>query len=299
MVSEQMAGETLKERVAKLEQLMGEWNYEEGTVTAWASEAMNELRVQRDLAEKHADHVEAQVVSLKAELLTVKKNFNLTLQTLQEDVAMLKKAVLRTSPHTTDASLKVRVPEPKGFDGARSAKELENFLWDMDQFFKAAQVADEEKVSITGMCLLGDAKLWWRTILEGDVESSRPQISTWEILKRELKEQFLPTKVAWLAQESLRRLKQTRTMHDYVKEFNSLMLDIKNMSKEDKLFNFVFGLQAWAQTELKRHGVKDLPAAMAATNCLVDYKPSGITVAGQKPKTNRSRKQKATRKPFD
>ena len=74
-----MAGEALKERVAKLEQLMSEWNCEEGTVTAWASEAMNELRVQRDLVEKHADQVEAQVVSLKAELLTVKENFNLTL----------------------------------------------------------------------------------------------------------------------------------------------------------------------------------------------------------------------------
>ena len=45
MVSEQMAGETLKERVAKLEQLMGEWNIEEGTMTAWASEAMDELRI--------------------------------------------------------------------------------------------------------------------------------------------------------------------------------------------------------------------------------------------------------------
>ena len=45
MVSEQMAGEKMKERVAKLEQLLGEWNYEESMVTAWASEAMNELRV--------------------------------------------------------------------------------------------------------------------------------------------------------------------------------------------------------------------------------------------------------------
>ena len=74
MVSEQqMAGETMKERVAKLEQLLGEWNCEDGTVTAWASEAMNELRVQKDLAEKHAEHVEAQVVSLKAEILTVRE----------------------------------------------------------------------------------------------------------------------------------------------------------------------------------------------------------------------------------
>ena len=89
-----MAGETLKERVAKLEQLMGEWNCEESTVTAWAAKAMNELRVQRDLAKKHVDHVEEQVVSLKADLLTMKENFNLTLDALQEDVIVLNKAVL-------------------------------------------------------------------------------------------------------------------------------------------------------------------------------------------------------------
>ena len=293
----QMAGETMKERVEKLEQLLGEWNYEEGTVTAWALEAMNELRVQKDLAKKHAKHVEAQVVSLKAELLTVREAQSLTLQTLQEEVAILKKVVLRTSPRTTDVVPKVKVPEPKGFDGTRSAKELENFLWDMEQFFRAAQVADEEKVSITGMYLMGDAKLWWRTRLEGDAESGRPRISTWETLKRELKEQFLPTNAVWLARESLRRLKHTGTVRDYVKEFSSLMLDIKNMSEEDKLFNFVSGLQAWAQTELRRQGVKDLPSAMEAANFLVDYKLLGTTIAGSKPKMDGSRKQKVTGKP--
>ena len=178
-----MAGETMKERVEKLEQLLDEWNFEEGTITAWASKAMNELRVQKDLAEKHAEHMEVQVVSLKAELLTVRESQSLTLQELQEDVAVLKKALLQTFPRTTEAAPKVRVPEPKGFDGTRSAKELENFMWDMEHFLRVAQIADEEKVSITGMYLIGDAKIWWRTRLEGDAESGRPQISTWETLK--------------------------------------------------------------------------------------------------------------------
>ena len=60
--------------------------------------------------------------------------------------------------------------------------------------------------------------------------------------------------------------------------FSSLMLDIKNMSEEDKLFNSKFGLQPLAKLELKRQTVRDLPAAMSATNALVDYKfnkPSG------------------------
>ena len=45
--------------------------------------------------------------------------------------------------------------------------------------------------------------------------------------------------------------------------------------------------------------MKDLPAAMVSMDCLVDYKLLGTTVAGQKPKTDGSRKQKATRKPSD
>ena len=73
------------------------------------------------------------------------------------------------------------------------------------------------------------------------------------------------------------------TVRDYVKDFSSLMLDIKNMSDDDKLFNFMSGLQGWAQTELRRQGVRDLPTAMAAADCLVDYK-LGNTVPTQKAK---------------
>ena len=75
-----------------------------------------------------------------------------------------------------------------GFNGNRNAKELENFLWDMKQFFKAAHIPDGEKVSITNMYLTSDAKLWWRTRMEDDAEFERPQITTWEILKKELKD---------------------------------------------------------------------------------------------------------------
>ena len=151
------------------------------------------------------------------------------------------------------APQKVRVPEPKGFEGARNAKELENFLWDIEQFFKAAHVPNEEMVSITSMYLFGDAKLWWCTRMGDDAESGRLQITTWETMKRELKKKkSQPMNSAWLARESLKRLKHTGSVREYVKEFSSIMLDIRNMSDEDKLFNFISGLQGWAQTELRR-----------------------------------------------
>ena len=73
-----------------------------------------------------------------------------------------------------------------------------------------------------------------------------PKITTWETLKKELKDQFLPTNTAWVAREALKRLRHTGSVREYVKEFSSLMLDIKNMLEEDKLFNFMLGLQGWA-----------------------------------------------------
>ena len=61
-----------------------------------------------------------------------------------------------------------------------------------------------------------------------------------------MNDQFLPTNTAWVAREALKRLRHTESVREYIKEFSSLMLDIKNMSEEDKLINFMSGLQGWA-----------------------------------------------------
>ena len=63
-----------------------------------------------------------------------------------------------------------------------------------------------------------------------------------------------------MARESLKKLKQTGSVREYVKEFSSLILDIKDMSEFDKLFNFMFELQEWVQIELRRQGVHRLPS---------------------------------------
>ena len=50
-----------------------------------------------------------------------------------------------------------------------------------------------------------------------------------------------------MARKDLKCLKQDNSVREYVKDYSSFILDIENMSKEDKLFNFLFGLQPWAQ----------------------------------------------------
>ena len=57
--------------------------------------------------------------------------------------------------------------------------------------------------------------------------------------------------MAYLARKNMRGLKHTGSIHDYVKEFSSLMLEIPNMTENELLFNFMDNLQEWAKQELK------------------------------------------------
>ena len=89
--------------------------------------------------------------------------------------------------------------EPKPLGTARNANDLENFLWYMEQYFSVACIPTNEQIMITSMYLSGDAKLWWRTRTNDDVAIGRPWINTWEMLKKELRDQFLPTNTMWVA----------------------------------------------------------------------------------------------------
>ena len=52
-----------------------------------------------------------------------------------------------------------------------------------------------------------------------------------EDFKKEIKRQFYPDDVAYLARKNMRRLKHIGSICDYVKEFSSLMLEIPNITE--------------------------------------------------------------------
>ncbi|OIT36846.1 hypothetical protein A4A49_64514 [Nicotiana attenuata] len=58
---------------------------------------------------------------------------------LKTENGLLRRAVGNDEPQHWVDRTKVRIPEPKEFNGARSAKKLENFLWDMEQYFHATK----------------------------------------------------------------------------------------------------------------------------------------------------------------
>ncbi|RVW50560.1 hypothetical protein VitviT2T_002213 [Vitis vinifera] len=192
-------------------------------------------------------------------------------QEVRQELTIYKAAVSARVMATQGAS-RVEVPKPQGFSGKRDAKELDNFLWHMERYFEAIALTDEAaKVRTATLYLTDTATLWWRRRF-ADMEKGICTIETWEDFKKEIKRQFYPEDVAYLAKKNMRRLKHTGSIRDYVKEFSSLMLEIPNMTQEKLLFNFMDNLQGWAEQELRRRGVQDLATAMAIAESLTDYK---------------------------
>ena len=68
-----------------------------------------------------------------------------------------------TQVMATQKASRVEVPKPQGFRGKRDAKELDNFLWYMEQSFKPITLTDETaKVKNTTLYLIDITTLWWR-----------------------------------------------------------------------------------------------------------------------------------------
>ena len=139
-------------------------------------------------------------------------------------------------------------------------------------------------VSLVGMYLTVDAKLYWRSRHVGDTRVGQSTFNSWEELKKKFREQFLPCNTGWVARVALKKLKQTGTIQEYVKGITSLLLDINDMSEEDKLSNFLTGLRPWVRIEVRRQGAKDLPTVIAYAEALVDYQISMSNVDKELPR---------------
>ncbi|KAL0434978.1 UNVERIFIED_CONTAM: hypothetical protein Sradi_0205700 [Sesamum radiatum] len=124
-------------------------------------------------------------------------------------IGLLQRAVSNAPVVAHDVGARLRIPEPKAYGGARDAKEVENFLFDMEQYFLAANVVDEaRKVSTATMYLTGDAKLWWRTKY-AEIQANQVRLDTWDLLREAIRVQFFPENVEYNARRALRKLEHT------------------------------------------------------------------------------------------
>ncbi|CAL9004855.1 unnamed protein product, partial [Prunus brigantina] len=93
----------------------------------------------------------SELVAFVTDMESLVDVFKANIRVVEEDVSLLKKV----------------------------SHDLENFLWEMEQYFKVARISEEEKVTVT--CMVPD-----------DASARPPEIETWTTLSKELRDQFLP-----------------------------------------------------------------------------------------------------------
>ncbi|KAK3026360.1 hypothetical protein RJ639_042657 [Escallonia herrerae] len=161
-----------------------------------------------------------------------------------------------------------KVPEPRSYDGAREARQVDNFFWHLERCFEALDIDDEEKkVHTTVMYLTDTSASWWRHRYTDGYD-----VKTWEKFKHELNRQFYPESVVDIVMINLQWLKKKGSICEYVKEYSALMLKIPEMSERQQLCFFVDGLQQWVAIELRRREPHDLSSAMVIVERLGDFK---------------------------
>ena len=62
------ATEALWERIAWMEEVLGEWPSEDGSVTSWVEHTMKKIQLQRSLLKTHDQFFEKKVASLKVDI---------------------------------------------------------------------------------------------------------------------------------------------------------------------------------------------------------------------------------------
>ena len=86
----------------------------------------------RESHEKHVAKLEKRYTTMISDMTTLVETLRENLHDVEFEISFGKK-VVAGSAHSADVSRKVKVFGPKSFGGARSAKELEIFLWDIEQ----------------------------------------------------------------------------------------------------------------------------------------------------------------------
>ena len=259
--------DTLEERVNGLEGEYGEF-----TVATKA------------LMQDQADALQWEFRAFHDELLNLRTFVQNELRAVRAEVNEVRldcvwhKHTLTPSPAAVPASSSdarhIDVPKPDTYDDAHNAIMVDNFLFELEQYFDAMGVHDDaSKVSTAPTFLRGSAQLWWRR-KHDEMGKGICAISTWVEFQQELRNHFAPSNAEKEARARLRRLKQTGSVRDYINDFTTLMLAISDMSDKDSLFYFQDGLKDWAKTELDRRNVQTLDDAITTAESLADYSAS-------------------------
>ena len=158
--------------------------------------------------------------------------------------------------------------KPSHFDGTSRDYDVDTWLSEMERYFKAAGIAltNERCVAFAASMLRTDASVWWENYhdvllvaLGDDGVAAMDDASVaaenrewkWDEFKAAIRAQFQPPNVSQNARDRLAKLHQTKSVLNYIAEFNKLCIRIDDIAEAEKLDRFVRGLKPNVRKEVK------------------------------------------------
>ncbi|KAL2497493.1 Uncharacterized protein Adt_23043 [Abeliophyllum distichum] len=105
------------------------------------------------------------------------------IEAMRLQLRILHRVVDNGQVPTQEYAPRLKILELHTYRRTRDAKEVENFLFDIEQYFLGANIEDEaRRITTATIYLGGDAKLLWQTKYT-DIQANRVQIDMWDLFK--------------------------------------------------------------------------------------------------------------------
>ena len=146
---------------------------------------------------------------------------------------------------------RLKLPQPKPFNGSSTVGTVENFLFDCERYFQGMHIpADAQVLYATGL-LEGGAKTWWRFICQRLERTPEHELlMDWSYFHDELIARFRAVNATRHARDKMASLRQEGSVRTYAHKFQELSMQIPNVHDEELLDRFVRGLKPRTRMEV-------------------------------------------------
>ena len=157
-----------------------------------------------------------------------------------------KQASKSPQPVPTAPTLKLINPAP--FSGKTS---IGSWIFQVENFLNGHPgISDKQGITYASALLEGEAATWWQA-QSLDRTTFKELRNNWSRFKEAITDYFTPVNSKKQARDRLAALRQTSSVRTYATEFRKVILEIGNISEDEKLDRFVRGLKFSVRKEVE------------------------------------------------
>nr|GEZ48911.1 reverse transcriptase domain-containing protein [Tanacetum cinerariifolium] len=147
----------------------------------------------------------------------------------------------RDSPADPLRNLGIKIELPE-FDGRAQLDEFIDWLHTVERVFDLRDIPDRYKVKQVVIKLKKYASLWWEHVKKKRAREGRSRVTTWDKMKKLLKEIFLPPTYRQEAFPKYHNLSQrTTTVEELIMEFDQLRMKCGVEEEEEQTIAWFLG----------------------------------------------------------